>query len=152
MMAMARETPLPDSTPSGAPRHLAQALRARGAAVPRLRARRDGDIAARHAETKGEWVFPALDGFTLVGKADRLDLRRDGTLEIIDFKTGGVPQPKDMRRSTRRSCCSKRRWRRPAAFPRGSPPRRSALTYIKIGLGPEAFQLAAVQAARRHRA
>ena len=25
-------------------------------------------IAERHAEIKGEWTFPALDGFTLVGR------------------------------------------------------------------------------------
>ena len=47
----------------------------------------------RHAEIEGQWAFPALDGFTLVGKADRIDRLRDGTLEIIDFKTGGVPTP-----------------------------------------------------------
>eukprot|EP01036_Dinobryon_divergens_P016862 gene16862-22880_t len=57
---------------------------------------RDGAIAARAAEQKGEWVFPDLEGFVLSGKADRIDTRRDGRLEILDFKTGSVPVPKDM--------------------------------------------------------
>ena len=50
-------------------------------------------MSKRHAELKGTWQFPALDNFELVGKADRLDVKTDGTLEIIDFKTGGVPAP-----------------------------------------------------------
>ena len=103
--------------------------------------RRDAEILERHAETKGEWVFPALDNFTLVGKADRLDIKRDGTLEIIDFKTGGVPQPKDMTAFDAPQLLLEAAMARAGVFPGLSPRDSSALTYIKIGLGPAAFQI-----------
>ncbi|WP_423065234.1 double-strand break repair protein AddB [Devosia sp. CN2-171] len=103
--------------------------------------RRDADIVERNAELKGEWRFPALDGFTLVGKADRLDVRRDGTLEIIDFKTGGVPQPKDMTAFDAPQLLLEAAMARAGVFPGLAPRDSSALTYIKIGLGPAAFQI-----------
>ena len=103
--------------------------------------RRDPDIVERNAELKGEWRFPALDGFTLVGKADRLDVRRDGTLEIIDFKTGGVPQPKDMTAFDAPQLLLEAAMARAGVFPGLAPRDSSALTYIKIGLGPAAFQI-----------
>ncbi|MCR8724489.1 double-strand break repair protein AddB [Frigidibacter sp. ROC022] len=34
--------------------------------------------------------------FTLVGKPDRIDLLADGSAEIIDYKTGAIPQRKDI--------------------------------------------------------
>ncbi len=37
-----------------------------------------------------------LAPFTLTAKADRLDLRRDGQLVIIDYKTGKPPNPQDV--------------------------------------------------------
>lgn len=102
---------------------------------------RDGDIAERHAESKGEWHFPNLDGFVLVGKADRLDIRRDGTLEIIDFKTGGVPSPGDMRNFDAPQLLLEAAMARAGVFPEIGPRHTSELTYIKIGLGPAAFQV-----------
>jgi len=103
--------------------------------------RRDGEIVERIAELKGEWALPGLEGFVLVGKADRLDLRRDGTLEIIDFKTGGVPAPRDMTAFDAPQLLLEAAMAKAGAFP-GMPSRdTSALTYIKIGLGPAAFQL-----------
>lgn len=103
--------------------------------------RRDGEIVERHAERKGEWVFPALDNFTLVGKADRLDVKRDGTLEIIDFKTGGVPPPKDMAAFDAPQLLLEAAMARAGVFPDLAPRDSAALTYIKIGLGPAAFQI-----------
>ncbi|MBK8084985.1 MAG: PD-(D/E)XK nuclease family protein [Devosia sp.] len=102
---------------------------------------RDAEIAVRLAETKGEWVFPALDNFTLVGKADRIDLRRDGTREIIDFKTGGVPQPKEMTAFEAPQLLLEAAMAKAGAFPGLAGHDSSALTYIKIGLGPAAFQV-----------
>ena len=102
---------------------------------------RDGEIAARHAETKGEWTFAALDNFVLVGKADRIDVRRDGTLEIIDFKTGGVPQPKDMTSFEAPQLLLEAAMARAGVFPGIEPADSALLTYIKIGLGPAAFLL-----------
>lgn len=102
---------------------------------------RDGEIAGRHAEKKGEWVFPALDGFVLVGKADRIDIRRDGTLEIIDFKTGGVPAPADMRNFDAPQLLLEAAMANAGIFEEIGPRETAELTYIKIGLGPAAFQV-----------
>jgi ATP-dependent helicase/nuclease subunit B len=102
---------------------------------------RDGEIAARHAEKKAEWVFPALEGFTLVGKADRIDLRHDGTLEILDFKTGGVPAPKDMTQFDAPQLLLEAAMAKVGSFTEIGPRDSSHLAYIKIGLGPAAFQV-----------
>jgi ATP-dependent helicase/nuclease subunit B len=58
---------------------------------------RDAEIAERLAETKGEWVFPALDGFTLVGKADRIDLqtRRHARDHRLQDRRGAATQGDD---------------------------------------------------------
>jgi ATP-dependent helicase/nuclease subunit B len=102
---------------------------------------RDDEVVARHAEKKGEWLFPHLDNFVLVGKADRIDVRRDGTLEIIDFKTGGVPQPKDMAALDAPQLLLEAAMAQAGVFHGLEPAETTALTYIKIGLGPAAFQL-----------
>ncbi|MEM1046906.1 MAG: double-strand break repair protein AddB [Pseudomonadota bacterium] len=59
--------------------------------------RRDADIAKRHAELRGAAAIP-LDGRTgqLRTRADRIDLLHDGSVEIIDFKTGAVPTVKQV--------------------------------------------------------
>ncbi len=41
-------------------------------------------------EVKGSWALPGLD-FTLNARADRIELRPDGRLAILDYKTGVVP-------------------------------------------------------------
>lgn len=41
-----------------------------------------------HAEIDMKYEF---DGFTLIGRADRVELLADGTARIIDFKTGSIP-------------------------------------------------------------
>lgn len=98
-------------------------------------------VSVRTAEIKGSWLFSQLDGFTLVGKADRIDQLPDGTLEIIDFKTGGVPASADMKDFEAPQLLLEAGMARAGYFP-GIPKRdASALTYIKIGLGPAAFQL-----------
>ncbi len=57
------------------------------------RARREEDPALlAFPEVKGEWSVPC-DGapFLLRGRADRIELHADGTLAIIDYKTGNLP-------------------------------------------------------------
>jgi ATP-dependent helicase/nuclease subunit B len=48
-------------------------------------------IAERHPEIASKKIPVETTGVTLSGRADRLDLRRDGTVEIIDYKTGSTP-------------------------------------------------------------
>jgi ATP-dependent helicase/nuclease subunit B len=53
---------------------------------------RSSEIAARHAEIDGRLEIAAPAGvFTLRGRADRIDLRHDGRVEVLDFKTGTPP-------------------------------------------------------------
>ncbi len=58
------------------------------------RGRRDG-IAASHLEIKGKL---ALGDFTLTGVADRIDILKDGTCVLLDYKTGALPSIKQVTR------------------------------------------------------
>ena len=51
---------------------------------------RQAQLSSSKTEVWGEVTLSAL-GFTLVGKADRVDLLRDGTAHIYDYKTGKPP-------------------------------------------------------------
>jgi ATP-dependent helicase/nuclease subunit B len=57
------------------------------------RSRRDR-IADSHVELKGTLT---LGGFTLSGVADRIDILKDGTAAILDYKSGAVPSKKQVR-------------------------------------------------------
>jgi ATP-dependent helicase/nuclease subunit B len=48
------------------------------------------------AEVPGKLTLDGAQGFTLSAIADRIDLGEDGTLRIYDYKTGGVPTPKNV--------------------------------------------------------
>lgn len=48
-------------------------------------------IANRHPEVASKKISVGTTGVTLSGRADRVDLRRDGTVDIIDYKTGSTP-------------------------------------------------------------
>src|SRR5690606_38611402 len=62
-------------------------------------------------------------------------------LEIIDFKTGGVPPPKEMSEFDAPQLLLEAALARAGAFRDLPPSEAAALLYIKIGLGPAAFQL-----------
>lgn len=48
-------------------------------------------------EQGGEWALPGPTGpFILAGRADRIERRGDGRLEILDYKTGRVPVAADV--------------------------------------------------------
>tara|TARA_R110002012_G_scaffold320380_1_gene543671 strand:+ start:95138 stop:98344 length:3207 start_codon:yes stop_codon:yes gene_type:complete len=53
-------------------------------------------LAQSLVETRASLELP-LGGLKLTGMADRLDLRQDGTVWIIDYKTGGTPSRKEAR-------------------------------------------------------
>jgi len=54
--------------------------------------RRDA-IAVSHLEIKGKLK---LGDFELTGVADRIDILKDGTAAILDYKTGAAPTPKQV--------------------------------------------------------
>jgi len=98
-------------------------------------------VLARHAEIRGEWRFPLLDNFLLTGQADRIDELVGAGLELIDFKTGGVPAPGAMRDFLAPQLPLEAAMAAAGAFAEVPHADAEALTYIKIGLGPEAFVL-----------
>lgn len=55
--------------------------------------RRARGISVLKPEARGDWVLDDVN-FKLYGFADRIDLRPDGTLDIIDYKTGAAPTRK----------------------------------------------------------
>ena len=55
--------------------------------------RERGKIQRIAAEVSGNWTLPGLD-FQLTGRADRIEARADGTLAILDYKTGALPTQK----------------------------------------------------------
>jgi ATP-dependent helicase/nuclease subunit B len=58
---------------------------------------RRAQLSTSLAEVKGLWTPELPSGpFTLTAMADRIDRRRDGALEIIDYKTGSLPTGPDI--------------------------------------------------------
>src|SRR5690606_15756283 len=64
----------------------------------------------------------------------------DGTLEILDFKTGAPPSPASMKAFEAPQLPVEALMARAGAMRDIAAAPSSALTYIKIGLGPEAFK------------
>ena len=60
---------------------------------------RRGTIAEIFPEKHGKLAITLDDGsiFTLTGTADRLELGRDGSVQVVDFKTGAVPGLEEVR-------------------------------------------------------
>jgi ATP-dependent helicase/nuclease subunit B len=55
-------------------------------------------IAQSFSEIAGKLVLPATGGaFTLTAKADRIDRMKDGGLAILDYKTGALPPPGEVK-------------------------------------------------------
>ena len=84
-------------------------------------------------------AFPALDGFVLTGRADRIDELVGGGIEIIDFKTGGVPSPGSMKDFLAPQLPLEAAMSAAGRFTGVPPGEVEAMSYIKIGLGPESF-------------
>ena len=60
-------------------------------------AARDAAVAKRNAEISGSIAIPVGTGvFRLRGRADRIDRRHDGSLDILDFKTGSPPSARQV--------------------------------------------------------
>jgi ATP-dependent helicase/nuclease subunit B len=60
-------------------------------------ASRSAEVAERHAEIDGRLELDAPAGpFVLRGRADRIDRRHDGRVEVLDFKTGTPPSARQV--------------------------------------------------------
>ncbi len=98
---------------------------------------RDGRVLKRHAEISAKHAYPT--GFVLTGRADRVDIMADGGFEIIDYKTGSIPDAKTMRSYEAPQLLLEAHLVQQGGFEGIAASTPEALTYIKIGLGPEAF-------------
>jgi len=100
------------------------------------------EITMRQAELSGAWHFE-VEGtrFTLRGRADRIDIRQDGRIEIIDFKTGSVPEPREMTALLAPQLPLEAKMVAEGVFGDIAAAPTEALTYIKIGAGPAAFEV-----------
>ncbi|HHB83094.1 MAG TPA: double-strand break repair protein AddB [Devosia sp.] len=101
---------------------------------------RNSTIATRFAEQKMRWTFE-IEGeeFTLHGKADRIDIRHDGMLEILDYKTGTVPGTTQMKEFMAPQLLVEAAIAKASGFEANAPAPTCFLEYIKIGAGPDAF-------------
>lgn len=97
-------------------------------------------VVARHAEIRGEVAIPTLGGFVLSGRADRIDRRADGAIEVLDFKTGTVPSAGQMTAFLAPQLPLTAALARAGGFAPDLAAPATALTYIKIGFGPDAFR------------
>jgi RecB family exonuclease len=102
---MARQTcaTLPEADRVLEETRLLGSLVARGVAerVFELEAEDSGEVATRHLEAvlRGPFRFPLLGGLDqriieINGKADRIDVFRDGSLRVVDYKLGRMPDLK----------------------------------------------------------
>jgi double-strand break repair protein AddB len=93
-LAQAVDAALADSPATEAQRRLWRArLHRAAAALIRGEARRQAQGRPLTEITGAR----TADGFTLTARADRLDLRQDGTLALYDYKTGAPPSDKEIR-------------------------------------------------------
>lgn len=100
------------------------------------------DLAMRHAEIRGEATLEiAGTPFTLHGRADRVDQTQSGTLEIVDFKTGGVPSKKDMENFMAPQLPMAGLIARQGGFEGVARANSGAFRYIKLAHGPDTLNV-----------
>ncbi len=107
--------------------------------------RRAGGWAPAANEARAEWTFDAPGGpFTVIARADRLDLGPDGAA-IIDYKTGGAPSVKEVRAGFDLQMPVQAAMLRAGLFenanaglPAAAP---ASLLYLKLGAGGQAVEL-----------
>ncbi len=104
-------------------------------------ASRFDDVAERHVEVSGRISFD-VEGteFTLRGRADRIDEMKDGSCEIIDFKTGGVPDSKEMKQLLAPQLLAEALMLSRGGFSELPAGKVSALTYLRLPADPIGFE------------
>ncbi|MCD7058583.1 double-strand break repair protein AddB [Pelagibacterium xiamenense] len=102
---------------------------------------RAGRVARRNAEIDGKAEF-AIGGeaFVLRGRADRIDVLTSGGLEFIDFKTGQVPTPAEMKDFLAPQLPLEATMALAGGFGEDLRADAEALSYVKIANGPKALE------------
>jgi ATP-dependent helicase/nuclease subunit B len=99
-----------------------------------------------HCEVSGKLVVEGT-GFTLRGRADRIDRLEDGTFSIIDYKSGSNPSTKQARSLSPQLALEAAMAAR-GAFAIGAPAAASELLYVRLRPG-DAFKIDAVHSAEQ---
>lgn len=99
-------------------------------------------LARRHAEVRGEAQLEiAGTAFTLHGRADRVDQTEQSDLEIVDFKTGGVPSKKDMENFMAPQLPMAGLIARQGGFEGVERAGAAAFRYVKLSHGPDTLNV-----------
>lgn len=103
---------------------------------------RHGEISQRLAEQKLLWQLN-IEGqpFEIRGVADRIDIRHDGQVEILDFKTGGIPDKILMQNFMAPQLLIEAAIVKQVGFKTQGPRDANKISYIKIGADPVGFSL-----------
>jgi ATP-dependent helicase/nuclease subunit B len=105
-------------------------------------ARRRRGLAKLHAEIRGEVTFAAgARRFTLVGVADRIELRADGTAAILDYKTGQARTEKQVRTGLAPQLTLEAAILRAGGFAPIAPGSVSEIAYVTLKGGAEPGEL-----------
>ncbi|ODT55930.1 MAG: double-strand break repair protein AddB [Methylobacterium sp. SCN 67-24] len=97
-------------------------------------------VAVEH-DTQGEFPLPGGGGILLTGRADRIEVTREGKLRIIDFKTGAPPSDEQVRLGFAPQLTLEAELALRHGFPptvRAAPV--EALMYLKLGHDPKSWQ------------
>lgn len=94
---------------------------------------RAGQVATRHAELIACGIAVEDTNISLSGRADRIDRRHDGLIDIIDYKTGTVPTKADITGLRSLQLPLEAALARHGAFEELGKTETEALIYLKIG-------------------
>ena len=106
------------------------------------------DLQGVHVELGGrmEWDTPAGRRFVLTARADRIEVRADGTLDVIDYKTGQLPSKSQVESGLSPQLPLEAAVAQGGGFrglPKGLPV--SGLVYVKLGGREPAGEVVPVQ-------
>ncbi|WP_407975975.1 double-strand break repair protein AddB [Brucella pseudogrignonensis] len=95
------------------------------------------NVQTRFAEISSDKREVESLGITLSGRADRIDLMRDGTAEVIDYKTGSTPSPRQAHVLLSPQLALEAALLVRGAFRELGSVRASDLTYVRLRAGGE---------------
>ncbi len=99
------------------------------------------NMTAAHAELRGETHIDVGRGITLAGRADRIDEMKDGTLAIVDYKTGMPPSAKQVEIGLAPQLPLEAAMAERGAFPGLPRKTSSSLLYLRLTGGEKAGEL-----------
>jgi ATP-dependent helicase/nuclease subunit B len=99
---------------------------------------RRSNVSKSHTEVSGRLTFPLEDGslFTLSGRADRIDELKDGSLAILDYKTGAPASGKQVGANFEPQLTLMAEMARLGAFENTPAKGTTDISYVKLGSDP----------------